>query len=82
MIERERLIETFCNLVKIDSPSGEEHDIAQYLSERLKQLGLNVTKDGYGNVIARSEGDNPLMLSAHMDTVEPGRGIAPRVNVD
>jgi tripeptide aminopeptidase len=82
MIERERLIETFCNLVKIDSPSGEEHNIAQYLGDRLKQLGLNVTKDGYGNVIARSEGDNPLMLSAHMDTVEPGRGIAPRVNVD
>ena len=82
MIERERLIETFCDLVKIDSPSGEEHDIAQYLSERLKRLGLNVTKDDYGNVIARSEGDTPLMLSAHMDTVEPGRGIAPRVNVD
>ena len=62
MIDRERLIETFCNLVKIDSPSGEEHDISEYLSNRLKMLGLNVTKDDYGNVIARSEGENPLML--------------------
>ena len=54
MIERERLIETFCDLVKIDSPSGEEHNIAQYLSERLKRLGLNVTKDDYGCLLYTS----------------------------
>jgi len=82
MIDRGRLIETFCNLVKIDSPSGEEHNIAQYLIDRLQKNGLLVTKDGYGNVIARSDGDNPLMLSAHMDTVEPGRGITPKINKD
>jgi tripeptide aminopeptidase len=43
-------------------------------------LGFIVVRDNHGNVIASEEGDEPLMLSAHMDTVEPGRGIKPIVS--
>ena len=80
MIKRDRLVKTFCDLASIDSPSGEEEEIAGYLTGRLEALGLEVIRDGYGNVIASHGGHNPIMLSAHMDTVEPGRGIKPTVD--
>ncbi len=79
MIRRDRIVETFCDLARIDSPSGEEEAMAQHLAARLEALGLDVARDGYGNVIATDGGDDPLILSAHMDTVEPGRGIEPSV---
>ena len=80
MIDQERLVKTFCDLVQIDSPSGEEEEISQNLAQRLVALGFTVSRDGHGNVIASEAGEGPLMLSAHMDTVEPGRGIKPIVS--
>ena len=82
MIDRDRLVKTFCDLVRIDSPSGEEEAVAVDLVGRLEALGLTVARDPYGNVIAREEGDDPILLSAHMDTVEPGRGVTPIVEED
>ena len=39
--------------------------------------------DSYNNIIARLEGvGEPLLLSAHLDTVEPGRGINPQLDGD
>ena len=81
MINKDRLIETFFNLVKIDSPSGEEKEIGEYLIKHLQQLGFKVKHDNYENVIAsNSDSSNPFLLSAHMDTVEPGRGIQPHID--
>ena len=82
MIDQDRLVGSFCDLVRIDSPSEEEEEVAQHLIPRLEKLGLTVERDSFGNVIASQEGDNPLLLSAHMDTVEPGRGIKPQINGD
>ena len=82
MINKQRLINTFCDLVKIDSPSGEEDEIASFLSKRLTELGFNILTDNYGNIIAKIGEGNTLMLSAHMDTVEPGRNIQPIVDND
>ena len=82
MINRDRLVKTFCDLVQIDSPSGEEEAVAIDLMRRLDALGLNASRDDYGNVIGGDGAENPLLLSAHMDTVEPGRGIKPRVDGD
>ena len=50
--------------------------------ERLRALGFTPARDDYGNIIASERGSDPLLLSAHMDTVEPGRGISPRVAGD
>ncbi len=80
MIDQERLVKTFCDLVQIDSPSGEEEAISRDIVQRLEDLGFAVGQDYHGNVIASEEGDNPLMLAVHMDTVEPGRGIRPIVS--
>ena len=80
MINRERLLETFVSLVRIDSPSGQEGAIREELVRRLKALGLEVFVDETGNVLSRLEGEGePLLLSAHMDTV-PGVGIRPVIN--
>ena len=80
MIRRDRIVQTFCELARIDSPSGEEEAVAQYLAPRLEAMGLSVVRDDYGNVVATDGGDNPIIMSAHMDTVEPGRGVRPSVD--
>jgi tripeptide aminopeptidase len=82
MIDRDRIVNTFCELVQIDSPSGEEEEAALDVLKRLEALGLGVTRDDYGNVIAGDDGREPLLMSAHIDTVEPGRGIKPQVEQD
>ena len=79
MINQERLIKTLCDLITIDSPSGEERNIGEQLIKRLEALGVKAEFDSYGNVIGKIGGKDPILLSAHMDTVEPGRGIKPRI---
>ena len=56
--------------------------MALHLTDRLSRLGFSVARDAHGNVIASEDGENPLLLSAHMDTVEPGRGIQPIIKGD
>ena len=80
MINRERLVKTFCDIVQIDSPSGEEEEMAQDLIRRLEKLGFETIRDDYGNLVANDGRDDPILLSAHMDTVEPGRGIKPKLD--
>lgn len=83
MVNQKRLIKTFLDLVKIDSPSGEEEKVAKELVKRLKALGVKVHRDSFGNVIGKLAGrGEPIMLNAHMDTVEPGRGIKPVIEGD
>lgn len=83
MIKKDRLVKTLIDLIKIDSPSGEEKALAEELKNRFEQLGGNVEFDKVGNLIARFNGEGePIILSAHMDTVEPGRNIEPIVEVD
>ena len=83
MIKKDRLLKTFLDLVQIDSPSGSEEKMAKEVSKRLKALGFKVERDKFGNVIGKLPGEGePLMLNAHLDTVEPGRGIKPIIEGD
>ena len=83
MPDPDRLLRTFMELVSIDSPSGLEEDVATEIGRRLSALGGRVQRDAHGNLIARLDGEGaPFLLSAHMDTVEPGRGIRPLVDGD
>lgn len=85
MIDKNRLVNTFLELVRIDSPSGHEEAIGRDLAARLRALGLAVTQDAKGNLVARRDGTEegrdgaPLLLSAHMDTVGTDVGIQPVV---
>ena len=84
MINRERLTKTFCDLVSIDSPSGEEDKVRDFIEEKLSAMQFQINIDNYGNLIATTNesSNNNIILSAHMDTVEPGRGIIPVVDKD
>jgi tripeptide aminopeptidase len=88
MINKVRLSETFMKLVRIDSVSKEEGAIADEIINVLKKAGAKINIDGAGdkiggqagNIVAEFKGnvDVPaILLSAHMDTVEPGRGVRP-----
>jgi len=79
LINETRLVETFLDLVAIDSPSGQEGAISKDLARRLAELGGAVETDEHWNLIARWPGNGGgwLMLSAHMDTVGVHTGIKP-----
>lgn len=84
---RARLLETFLHLVRIDSPTTEEAACARYCADALRAAGCRVTFDDSaartgsdtGNLVAELPGgtDAVLLLSAHMDVVEPCRGVEP-----
>lgn len=84
-----RLLETFLELVRIDSPPGCEAAAAAYCADALRAAGCDVwfddsattTGSDTGNLIAMLPGSVPgtLALSAHLDVVEPCRGIEPVV---
>ncbi len=82
-IDRERLRDTFMQLVEIPSPSLREREVADEIARRVRELGYEVTEDQAGNMIGGNAGnllvrvpavaDGPrLFLAAHMDTVEKG----------
>jgi tripeptide aminopeptidase len=74
------LVKTFIQLVTIDSPSSNEDIFADHFINSLKPLVDTVTKDKYGNIYARLEGEGtPLFYTGHLDTVEPGRRIKPQI---
>ena len=83
MANLERLLKTLTDLIRIDSPTGEEDRIDEEISDRLEGLGFTVHHDDFRNLIAKAPGEGePVLLSAHMDTVEPGRGIKPILDGD
>lgn len=72
------VVKLFLDLVRIDSPSGDEEKIAAFIVDFLAKLGIKADRDSYGNVIAQVENTGePIIISCHMDTVEPGRSIKP-----
>ncbi len=75
-----RIVETFITLVKIDSPTGYETGMANFLVNYFTKRNLRVEKDAFHNVFVKVPGmGKPIFLSAHMDTVEPGKGITPQI---
>lgn len=80
MIDAARLLQTFLALVRIDNPSGQEAQMAQAVLEQLRALGLNPEQDAKGNIIAAVPGKGePLLISAHLDSVAPAVGKVPVV---
>jgi len=54
------------------SPSGQEKEIADFLTEEMDRIGFSVSRDEVGNVIGEAGvGPPSVMLCGHMDTV-PG----------
>ena len=92
-IDNKALLERFLAYVQIDSETGSEAAMTARLVEDFKAIGCEVTTDDImeaaqttgANVYATLPGNpdlEPLMFSAHMDTVVPGNGVKPRVDAD
>ncbi|MCK1977156.1 M20/M25/M40 family metallo-hydrolase [Jeotgalicoccus huakuii] len=89
-MNKERLTEQFLEIVQIDSESGQERQVADYLINLLNELGLEGFEDdsqkttgyGAGNLIYTLKGDSnipPVAFMVHMDTVTPGNGVKPHI---
>ncbi|MFC5732921.1 M20/M25/M40 family metallo-hydrolase [Cytobacillus gottheilii] len=91
MINEERLLNEFLELVQIDSETKFETQIAKELKKKFRDLGVEVYEDdttdqtghGAGNLICTlqgtKEGVDPIYFTSHMDTVVPGNGIKPAI---
>ena len=89
MLNKDRLKDLLIELVQIDSHSLKEYEIAMRLKRELEEIGAEVriddagekVKGSVGNLIAHFHGNvagtEPILLSAHMDTVVPGEGVVP-----
>jgi tripeptide aminopeptidase len=94
LINQERIKNLLIELIKIDSLSRQEYDVAMRLKREMEDLGAAVAIDdagervggNVGNLIASFAGNAPsaraILLSAHMDTVVPGEGIVPILEGD
>ncbi|RDY23609.1 M20/M25/M40 family metallo-hydrolase [Romboutsia maritimum] len=91
MVNKQRVINEFLELVQIDSPSSKEGKIAQILVKKLEEIGCSVIIDDAGNkvggetgnVIATLKGNRlgkKILFSSHMDTVSPGINVKPIVD--
>ncbi len=78
----DRMVKQFMEMVRIDSESGNEARMMEYLLKEIRGMGGEADLDDYGNLIARfpakgCEGKEAVLLSCHADTVKPGVGIEP-----
>ena len=89
-MEQSTVLKTFLDYVQISSESRSEKNFAKRVENDLRSLGLRVQTDhaaekayaNTGNVCAFLDGDSsfePILFSAHLDTVPPGKNICPVV---
>ncbi len=91
MINEQRLVDEFLELVQIDSETKNEKKIAAILKEKFTSLGVEVEEDDAaekteheaGNLICTLKGTvesaDPIYFTSHMDTVVPGKGVKPSI---
>jgi tripeptide aminopeptidase len=90
-VEADGALGLFLELAAIASPSGRERAVAERCIAYLRELGLEPHEDAppregdeAGNVVCRipataGEAGTPILLCAHLDTVQPTTGIEPVV---
>ncbi len=90
MVNQQRMLAEFLEMIQIDSETKNEGPFAQHLIDKLMKMGFEILRDtaskdfpsNTDNVIAKKNGGKasaPMLLSAHLDTVSPGKGIKPVV---
>ena len=70
----ERQVEEWVKITEIPAQSTHEEKRAAYVKAELEKLGLTVTVDPIGNVMARRKGTGggpTVVFAAHLDTVHP-----------
>jgi tripeptide aminopeptidase len=97
LISPEKILQTFLELVRIPSPSGQEEKVRNYLEARLQSLGIskqdallpdqaNYIVDPVGSLIiylpSNAQSTQTLLMNAHMDVVPPCLNIRPVIKID
>jgi tripeptide aminopeptidase len=90
----DRVLDTFIQLVKIDSETYQEAAIVDFVCELARACGLEYYVDNAGKAIGGEAGNvyikipaagvdaPPIIFSAHLDTVSPGKGVDALVRKD
>ncbi|HVV57121.1 MAG TPA: M20/M25/M40 family metallo-hydrolase [Gaiellaceae bacterium] len=87
------VVDLFCELAAVPSPSGDERAVADRVLRYLRDLGLAPDEDDVGAEIGSTMGNvyvrldataagEPLLLCAHLDTVPPTAAIEPEIGDD
>lgn len=67
------LIDLFCTLAEIPSPSLREENVANWIKNFCAERGIHAENDSYGNVYinipATDDSKKPILLSSHMDVI-------------
>lgn len=67
------LVDLFCNLAEVPSPSMHEEKVAEWIKNYCDKNSINCKLDDFKNVVinipATDSSKEPLMLSAHMDVI-------------
>ena len=77
---REPMIELLQALVRIPSPTFGEGNLAAFVDDRLRAMGLSTSTNALGDVtgVANAAQDGPaFLLNTHLDQAEPGDMDAP-----
>lgn len=79
-IREEEIVAMSCDVVNIQSPTGEEGEMARYMRRTFEEAGLQVAwqevEEGRANVVGLWEGTangKSVMFNGHMDTSNTGR---------
>ena len=82
----DRLLKGFVDILSVDSYWGNENRVVAIIQPRLEEIGVHFKRDKIGNLIglwpARGKSSRPIMLNAHMDTVQPTPEMRPVVKED
>ena len=85
-IDHDRLLKIFVDILSVDSYWGNEDRVVAILQPMLEEIGVVCTRDEIGNLIgkwpAKVKQTAPIMLNAHMDTVQPTPDMRPVVKAD
>ena len=86
------VVELFCDLAAISSPSRDERAVADVVLERLRGMGLDPVEDDSGARTGSNIGNihvalpatdggagTPIFLNAHLDTVPPDGAVEPEI---
>ncbi|MBZ5529467.1 MAG: M20 family peptidase, partial [Acidobacteriia bacterium] len=78
-IREEEIVAMSCDVVNIQSPTGEEGEMARYMRRTFEEAGLQVAwqevEEGRANVVGLWEGTangKSVMFNGHMDTSNTG----------
>ena len=77
MLNYERLMDTYLNLIRINSISGNENELATFIANKLTHIGLNVEWHNRENIapslyaeLKGQDNGSTLLMIGHMDTVD------------